>query len=115
MNQVFSHELDGDIEPLPEGILVTDMEIGEQRSKGGIIIPNDDAKETGIHPRWCRVYKVGSKVDEVKADDWILVDHGRWSRGVKLRLSDGTEKVVRLVDRKDIFGRADEKPEGINF
>lgn len=110
MSEKFDTIINGDLKPLAEGILVTQLETGE-RKIGGIIIPDDDGKDNGIRPRWCKVYKIGSDIDEVAVGDWILVSHGRWSRGTKLLKSDGTAPVVRLVDRKDILLVTDQKPE----
>lgn len=79
------HKLNSDVRPLSNGILVTDMEQGD-KIVNGLILLDDNGKQTGIHPRWCRVYKVGDKIDFVKPGDWILVEHGRWSFGVKMAL-----------------------------
>ena len=39
------------IEPLPDVVLVHNMEYGERKSKIGLIIPDDNGKEVGIRPR----------------------------------------------------------------
>lgn len=106
----YNSVVEGDIIPLKENVLVTDLESGERVTKSGLIIPDDDGGDRGIHPRWCRVYATGEEVDEVKESEWILVDHGRWTRGVKLIKNDGSELIIRMVDRKDILLVADERP-----
>lgn len=73
-------------------VLVTKMEKGERRLGSGIIIPNDDGKESGVRARWVRVYSVGEDVKGIEEGQWLLVEHGRWTRGVELR--DGDEKLV---------------------
>lgn len=101
----FDYELkDGDIiNPLPDVILVYGMESGETVLKSGLIILDDDGKSTGIRPRFCTVYSVGSNIDYVKPEDKILVSHGRWSRGFKVKGLNGDIKIVRRVDPNDIL------------
>ena len=40
---------------------------------------------------------------------WIMVAHGRWSRGVKIEDEHG-ETTIRKVDNKDILLLSDEDP-----
>lgn len=110
MSEKFNAVVEGDLEPLSENVLVTNLESGERVTNFGLIIPDDDGGDRGIRPRWCQVYRIGSEVWEVSEGQWILVDHGRWSRGVKLIKNDGTEPVIRMVDRKDILLVGDERP-----
>jgi co-chaperonin GroES (HSP10) len=90
------------IEPLKSVVLVRDMEHGDVVTKGGLIIPDDDGKDRGIHARLCTVYKVGREVDYLKPGDRILVSHGRWTRGVKMNI-DGDQFIMHMVDNKDIL------------
>jgi hypothetical protein len=39
----------------------------------------------------------------------VLVDHGRWTHGIKLETDTG-EITVRMVDNKDILMASEEKP-----
>lgn len=68
---------------------------------------NDDAKVHGIRPRWCRVYAVGPEQDTVTVGQYILVSHGRWSRGIKIK-DDNGEVTIRRVDPDDIMAVSDE-------
>ncbi len=103
----------GDITPLRNKILVKTIEKGEQKTRGGIIIPDDDGKDRGIRPRWAQVYAVGKNIDFVKKGQWVLIEHGRWSRG--FTMDDGKGKFdCRLVDNNCIMGTSDERPEDIN-
>ena len=72
-------ETTGTFKPLRDGILVSNMEFGEQRTEGGIIIMSDDGKSTGFHPRWGKVLAVGPKQLDVKIGQYVLVVLGRWS------------------------------------
>jgi len=100
---------DVDIQPLGKRVLVSNMRFGEKKTKGGIIILDDDGTEGGIHPRWAKVYAVGSRQDDVKVGQWILVAHGRWSRALTVKNND--EKLeVRMIDENDILLVSDEEP-----
>jgi co-chaperonin GroES (HSP10) len=84
-------------------ILVYGMEFKERISRGGIIMINDDMKSAGIRPRWARVYAVGPKSKEdIKVGDYVMIAHGRWSRGQTIEDSEG-EKTIRKVDPNDIL------------
>ena len=98
-----------DIVPLKKRVLVSDMRFGEVKTAGGIIMPDDDGTESGIHPRWAKVYAVGNKQDDVKPGQWVLVAHGRWSRAFKIKKTD-TEFEVRMIDENDILLVSDEEP-----
>ena len=104
------YTVDHDITPLKKRVLVSDMHFGETRSKGGIILVDDDGSESGIHPRWAKVYAIGNKQEDVKVGQWILVSHGRWSRALKVK-KDGIELEVRMIDENDILLLSDEEPE----
>ena len=112
------YTVENDITPLKKRVLVSDMHFGETRSKGGIILVDDDGTAEGIHPRWGKVYAIGSQQDDVKVGQWILVAHGRWSRAFKLKRTEkgsaGDIKVeleVRMIDENDILLVSDEEPE----
>lgn len=90
------------IRPLKDTIIVSDMEFGQRISQGGLIIPNDDMKSSGIRPRWAKVFAIGPEVSDINVGDYIYIAHGRWTRGVTIETSEG-EKVIRKVDNKDIL------------
>ena len=104
------YTVDHDITPLKKRVLVCKMHFGETRSKGGIILIDDDGSESGIHPRWAEVYAIGNKQEDVKVGQWILVSHGRWSRALKVK-KDNVELEVRMIDEDDILLVSDEEPE----
>ena len=104
------YTVDNDITPLKKRVLVCKMHFGETRSKGGIILIDDDGSEGGIHPRWAEVYAIGNKQEDVKVGQWILVSHGRWSRALKVK-KDNVELEVRMIDEDDILLVSDEEPE----
>lgn len=105
----------GKLVPIRDGVIVTDMNFGEQQTASGIVIKSDDGKSEGVRPRWGRVYAVGKEQKDVKVGDWILIEHGRWTRGATVVQEDGTEIIVRRVEVKSIIGWSDEAPAGIEL
>jgi co-chaperonin GroES (HSP10) len=101
----------GNPRAIGEDVLVVDMHFGEQKTKGGIILGDDDGKTRGIYPRWARVYSVGpeNKDTEFSVGDWVLISHGRWTRGLKLETDDG-EIVMRKIELESILAMSKEKP-----
>tara|TARA_B110000037_G_C17015432_1_gene463066 strand:- start:595 stop:1038 length:444 start_codon:yes stop_codon:yes gene_type:complete len=104
------YTVDYDITPLKKRVLVSDMHFGETKSKGGIILTDDDGSEGGIHPRWGKVYAIGNQQEDVKVGEWVMVSHGRWSRGFKIKKK-GVELEVRMIDENDILLVSDDEPE----
>ena len=107
------HHVRGDyrkIIPTKNNVLVKDMDFGERMTLGGIIIIDDDKKGQGIRPRWAQVVAVGRLQEDVKPGEYILVAHGRWTRGLDMTDENGESTTVRLVDPKDILLSSDEAP-----
>ena len=104
------YTVDYDITPLKKRVLVSDMHFGETKTKGGIILSDDDGSEGGIHPRWGKVYAIGDQQEDVKVGEWVMVSHGRWSRGFKIKKK-GVELEVRMIDENDILLVSDDEPE----
>lgn len=103
------------LRPIHKHILVRDMNFGEQYTAGGIFIPSDDGKSEGVKPRWARVFAVGPEQTEVKVGEWILVEHGRWTRGLEVEEDDGTKFNIWRVDPSGVMISADERPAGPEF
>ena len=103
----------GKIVPIRDNILITEMSFEEQKTASGIIIQSDDGKSHGVRPRWGRVWAVGPEQQDVKVGEWILVEHGRWTRGVTVKDEDGNDFIIRRVDTKAILASADDKPSDV--
>jgi co-chaperonin GroES (HSP10) len=99
----------GKLRPLHDNVLVTDMSFEEQTTASGIVIQSDDGKAHGIKPRWARVWAVGPAQTDVQVGEWICIEHGRWTRGVKVD-DNGVEIIIRRVEPVSIMIKADEKP-----
>ena len=102
--------VEGDFKPLRDGILVRNMDFGEQKTASGLIVLSDDGKTGGIHPRWGEVVAVGNEQQDVQVGQYVMVAHGRWSRGFELN-----GETVRTVDPKDVLGIQDEEPDNTIF
>jgi co-chaperonin GroES (HSP10) len=92
---------------LHDNIIVSDMSFDARITTGGIILPSDDTKLSGIRPRWAKVYAVGPEQKSVHVGQYILIAHGRWTRGIKIQDEEG-EKTIRKVDPKDVLMVSDE-------
>lgn len=101
-----SNEIKG-LTAIGSNVLVTEMNFEFRVTTAGIILPGDDAKNSGIRPRWGKVYAIGPEQTDVVPGQWILVDHGRWTRGVDITV-DGVRQTIRKVDNKDILLVSDE-------
>lgn len=102
------------LKPIRNNILVSEMNFADRFTTGGIFIPSDNGKNHGIRPRWGQVFAVGPDQNDVKVGDWICVDHGRWTRGVKLTV-DNTETVVRRIDPNDVLLVSETQPKDDTF
>jgi hypothetical protein len=98
------------LKPLNKDVIVEDMNFGEQITKSGLILKSDDGKVHGIHPRWGKVYAVGPQQADVKPGQWVLVQHGRWTRGIKIKDTTG-ERIVRKVEVDSMLLVSDTQPE----
>lgn len=100
------------IRAIKDWVIITDMDFGDQVTSSGIIIQSDNAKAHGVKPRWGKVYKIGPDQKDVKEGQWILIEHGRWTR--KMKINDGNgEKEIQRVDITGIMAVADEKPNDV--
>lgn len=97
------------IRAIQKDVIVTDMEFGEIKTSSGIVLRSDDGQLHGIKPRWGRVYRVGPKQTEIKEGQWILIEHGRWTRKVKINDGD-SEREIQKVDLDAILAVSDEAP-----
>lgn len=100
-----------DIAAVGNRVLVTDMHFGEQTTASGLILSSDDGKTRGIYPRWAKVHRKGPKNnDPYEVGEWILIEHGRWTRGVKLETETDGEIEVRMVEAESVLAYSNEKP-----
>ena len=111
-SQKYLRPLEGfkSIRALHDDVLVVDMNFEAGMTAGGIFILGDDGKQQGLRPRWALVYQVGPDQKDVKVGQWILVEHGRWTRGMKFRNQEGEEQTLRKIDPECMLLVSDEDP-----
>ena len=97
------------IRALHDDVIVTDMDFDEMVTASGIVIQSDNGKAHGVKPRWGKVYKVGPEQKDVEPGQWILIEHGRWTRKIKIDDGEGP-KEIQKVEVKAILAVADERP-----
>ncbi len=102
----------GKIKPLRDLVFIKNMNFDEQRTSSGIFIPRDDGKVNGIRPRWGQVWAIGPEQKEIKIGEWVLIEHGRWTRTVEVEQEDGSILEVRMVDNNAIMAVSETLPEG---
>lgn len=103
-------KIKGLVKPLGSKIIVSNMEFGEQRTASGLVVPSDNAKGSGIHPRWGKVWAVGPEQTDVKVGEWVLIEHGRWTRTIEYETDTGEIIEIRMVDNEAILIVADGLP-----
>ena len=102
------------IKPLPGNIFAV-LEQGERTTKGGIILKDDNGKLEGIRPRWGQVWQVADNITDVKVDDWILCEHGRWTMTIDIKDDNCEIFKFQKIDPDGILAVAPEKPNDSMF
>ena len=97
------------VRPLPGNIFAV-LEQGERVTKGGIVLRDDNGKLEGVRPRWARVWQVAEDIVDVKPDDWILCEHGRWTMTIEVKDDNGEKFKFQKIDPNGILAVAPEKP-----
>lgn len=95
--------------PLRDHVIVTDMNFGQRTLSSGVVLLGDDGKTDGVRPRWAKVYAVGPEQTDVTPGQWVLMEHGRWTRGVEVEI-DGKAFTIRRVDPTAMIMISDEEP-----
>jgi hydrogenase maturation factor len=53
------------------------------------------------------IQNLGPEQDSVKVGQYVLIAHGRWTRGIKIEDEEG-EKTIRKIDPNDVLMVSDE-------
>ena len=101
------------LRPLRDKVILTNLERGERLSTGGIVILDEDGKDGGIRARWGQVYAVGPEQKDVKVGDWVLMGHGRWTKGADLQLKGKPAFRFWRADEKGMLGVSETRPPNI--
>ncbi len=100
------------VRAIHDDVIVYNMDLGEQKTAAGIVIQSDNGKAHGVKPRWAQVYCVGPEQQDVKPGDWILIEHGRWTRKMKINDGEGV-KEIQKVETKSIMMISDTRPNDV--
>jgi hypothetical protein len=103
-----AHKVDS-VRALRDHVLVAEMNFDGRQLSSGIFLLNDDMRTAGIRPRWARVYAIGPEQQDIQVGQWVLVSHGRWTRGVKIEDQTG-EVTIRRIDPNDVLLVSDSEP-----
>jgi len=98
------------IKAIQNHVLVHKMSFDRRITNTGLILPGDNGTGAGIYPRWGCVYAVGKNQKDVQVGQWIMVEHGRWTRGLEIEDEEG-EHTIRRVDPECIIMVADSEEE----
>tara|TARA_B110000503_G_scaffold123818_1_gene189754 strand:+ start:52 stop:459 length:408 start_codon:yes stop_codon:yes gene_type:complete len=111
----YAKVIKGKLTPIKDSVIVSDMFFGEQKTKHGLIIKSDDGTTRGIYPRWGRVHAKGPEnTESYQVGDWVLVEHGRWTRAFDVDEGNGI-KELRMIETTSIVGFSKEKPNDVVF
>lgn len=111
----YAKTISGTLTPIKNRVIVSDMYFGEQTTKSGLILRDDDGTTRGIYPRWGKVHAKGPENnDPYQVGDWILVEHGRWTRSINIDEGSG-EIELRMVEAESIIMWSNEKPNGVQI
>lgn len=96
--------------PLKNNVFVTDLDSGPHATAAGIIIPDDNFSERGVHPRWARVWAIGPEVQDIEIGEWIYVQHARWTNSIDLAMPKGVVRIWRVEWPESVLLAAAEDP-----
>ena len=102
-----------EITPIRDKILGRMLEtFGANRTTpGGLVLTETDMNaENAIRPRWFEVTHVGPEQEEILAGQYVLVEHGRWSRGINLEGTMREEDKLFLIDNDEMLMVSDNDP-----
>ncbi len=97
------------IRPLPGNIFAV-LQLGERVTTGGIVLMDDNGKNSGIRPRWAKIWKVADDVTDVRPGQWALCEHGRWTMRIKIKDENGKDFEFVKLDPNGILAVQDEEP-----
>jgi co-chaperonin GroES (HSP10) len=109
----YAKPIKGKLYPIRNRVIVSDMYFGEQKTKSCLILRNDDGTTRGIYPRWGKVHAKGPEnTEDYNVGDWVLVEHGRWTRSVNVDEGSG-EVELRMIEAESILMWSTDKPDGV--
>jgi len=99
-----------EIKPIHDKVLAKMIDgFGDKKTAGGVIVVEKDGTTEAIRPRWFEVMFTGPKQKDVNPGDYVLVAHGRWSRGV-----DFEGDKVYFLDNDEMLAVTNELPSEVS-
>lgn len=100
------------ITPLHDKVIgrMLDPMTGTRQTERGLYIAEDETSENFIRPRWFEVTHVGPEQQDIAVGQYVLVPHGRWSRGLDINNTRRESDFLFLLDHNDILGACDDEP-----
>lgn len=99
------------VEPLGEWIATELFDVGQKFTPGGLIMPDDNMKSSGIRPRWAKIIAISEKTAkelDLGLGRFILLEHLGWVKGMDLDMDDGTVQKTHWTTQEKIVLIADE-------
>ena len=83
---------------------------GNRKTAGGLIVQEAEGTSEAIRPRWFEVTAVGPDQMDIKQGQYVLVPHGRWSRGLDVEGTSRKEDYIFNIDVDAILGTREDNP-----
>jgi co-chaperonin GroES (HSP10) len=83
---------------------------GERKTHGGVIVQEAEGTSESVRPRWFEVTAVGPDQQDIKQGQYVLVPHGRWSRGLDVEGTNRKEDFIFNIDAESALGTQDSNP-----
>lgn len=101
-----------DIRPLRDRVLgqMIDPPGTERTTQGGLIITENESSEDFVRPRWFLVTHVGPEQTDIFPGQYVLVAHGRWSRGIDIAGTRRQQDKLYLIDHAEVLGIRPDHP-----
>jgi co-chaperonin GroES (HSP10) len=96
--------------PLRDNVFVVALDSGINKSRGGIILLDDDMTLQGVKDRWAQVYATGPDVEDIKVGNWVLIKHGRWTPGIDIEIAGKDERIWRVDYPESVLIATDSDP-----
>ncbi len=97
------------IKPIHDKVLAKMIDgFGDRKTAGGVIVVENDGTTEAIRPRWFEVMFTGPEQKDVNPGEYVLVAHGRWSRGV-----DFENEKVYFLDNDEMLAVQTDMPSNI--
>ncbi len=98
------------IKPIHDKVLAKMIDgFGHFKTTSGIIIAEKEMTEGSIRPRWFEIMYTGPKQTSVHPGEYVLMAHGRWSRGITY-----DHDKLYFLDNDEMLAVSSELPEDIN-